>query len=65
MPTKFRFPALRKHDKTFALVQQRGSFARPHLIKTDVCKVIVIDHKRDLFVDVSHELKLLMFFWPE
>lgn len=65
IPTKFRFPVLRKYDFTTGVVEDKSTFMRPHSITTDSCKIIVIDHKRDLFVDVDQELKLLVFLWSD
>lgn len=53
MPKKFRFPVLRKHEITTGIMEDKNSFMRPHTITSDSCKMIVIDHKRDLFVDVG------------
>ncbi|EAR99341.2 hypothetical protein TTHERM_00131090 (macronuclear) [Tetrahymena thermophila SB210] len=65
IPKKFRFPVLRKHQITSGIIEEKNQFIRPHTITTDNCKIVVIDHKRDLFVDVGQELKLLVFLWPE
>lgn len=38
---------------------------KPQVITTDNCRKIVIDHNRDLYVDVDQELKLYVFIWNE
>lgn len=53
LPKKFRFPVLRKHEITTGIIENTNTRIRPHTIITDSCKMIVIDHKRDLFVDVE------------
>lgn len=65
MPNKFRFPVLRKHEIQTGIIEEKGNFLRPHTITNDSCKIIVIDHKRDLFADVEQDIKLSVFLWPE
>jgi hypothetical protein len=58
---KFDFPLLHKHAKTWGTID--AATLRPQVITMDVCKHIVIENDRDLFVDVDHEAKLMVFIW--
>lgn len=66
MPNKFRLPVMKRGEISEGIFEEKaGGFVRPHTLIKNSFKAIVIDHARDLFVDVEQDINLLLFLWPE
>lgn len=60
---KVSFPLLQKHVVSEALLDERDF--TPQVVNWDICRKTVMDHKKDLFVDIDHEKKLVVFAWEK
>lgn len=58
-----KYRILEKGDALGALIEE--DTCRPHAVHVQHNRKIVLDHRRNLFVDVRQELGLYVFLWPE